>query len=235
MRKILLKNIFGFLLFSLSIGLAIAEDWPEISHPPESKVVWVGDDINQNGLPMKVKKFNSDLDIQGVIGFYRAEWSTDSEFTPVENDLDDWKIIGKQTGDFYLTVQAKLSEDSTSEGFLTVSKLPVVSAIGPDLDTDFPVMSGTDLMSKTSTNDIGSSGETLVFKNDFSIQSNVSFYKSEMRSLGWDITREDIQPSTSTGDIAKFIYFKRSKEACSIVISSNEHGDTVLVVNKAKY
>jgi len=228
-------NIFKVLIATVLVlstnGYVHADNWPTIVNPPEADVVWVGDDINQNGLLMKIKNFKTKLSIDDVIDFYRIEWHSDSKEKPVENDLGPWKVIGKQVGEYYLTVQVKSSNNDNSEGFMGVSKLPVYA--GNNENLDFPYLDGTTVESNTSTNDIGKSGQTFVLQNDYSIQSNVSFYESELPARGWAITHRDKQ--TVSGGMANFFYLQKNKRVISMIIHQNNLNKTVIVVNKIKY
>jgi len=226
-KKIILTKIFALMVLFVTGTPVNADEWPKIENPPQAHVVWVGDDLNQNGVPIKIKSFSSQATPEEIINFYNSAWNTGSDLKPVINDFGDWKIIGKQIGDYYLTVQAKQGEQTSSEGFLSVSKLPTYK--GEEITTDFPKLGGSEILSKTKSYDPGVTGETIIIKNDYSIQSNVSFYEGKMVEKGWTMTRSDVQPVN--GSVSKFLYFKRSKQACSIVINQSDLGQSVIVAN----
>jgi hypothetical protein len=208
----------------------IAESWPVIQSPPQSDVVWVGDDMNQNGLPMQVKSFESKNGVDSVISFYKEKWNNEDNSKCVENKIGEWNVIGRQKGDYYLTVQAKNNDSIGSKGFLSVSKLPVYSS--PE-EVDFPRLNGSTIVSHTGSNDIGVSGETFIIKNQYSIQSNISFYESELAGKGWVETKNDMQ--YVSGGLSKFLYFQRRKQALTVVISSDDIGSSVIVANRVRY
>jgi len=222
---------FGILSISLLSFTVNAEEWPHMIEPPSSSVVWVGDNVIQNGVAMRMKKFESELSVEDIINFYRAQWQGLAEYAPVENEMKDWSIIGIRLGDYYLTVQAKTGDELESEGFIGVSKLPVMTST--DLNVDFPILDGSEIISNTDSIDIGSSANTIILKNTYSVQSNVSFYQAEMSRDGWALMREAEQPGDWSG--TKFMYFQKSKKSCLLTISNNDFGDTVVVVNKIKH
>jgi len=225
-----IRTALIILLVSQLNSYVFASEWPVIEKIPGSHVVWVGDDMVQNGVPLRVKQFQSDMGIEDVIEFYRGQWEPVSKFAPVVNEIGEWKVIGRQEGDFYLTVQVKQGKDTASEGFMSVSKLPVFS--GVDTGFDLPLLEGSVVLSRTGSHDIGREGETSVVTNDYSVQSNISYYEAKMQEDGWKATRSETR--YVEGRPGKFIYFQKSKESCTILISEGERGESVLVFNRMK-
>ena len=199
--------------------------WPVIEPPPGASVEWVGDDMKLNGVPMQIRRFTSGMSVPEVMAFYRDRWK--ERISPVENTVGEWSIIGRQSGDFYLTVQAKKS-DRGSEGLLGVSRLPALATgSGPVFDIRFPKMEGTDVVSDVDSNDKGKLGKTLILKNNFSVQSNASYYQSVLPTQGW-------KRNESYGGIRGdkyLLYFQRREEAASIVIAPHPDRGTAIVVN----
>lgn len=200
--------------------------WPVIEPPPGASVEWVGDDMKLNGVPMQIRRFTSGMSVTEVMAFYRDRWK--ERLSPVENTVGEWRIIGRQSGDFYLTVQAKKSDSSGSEGFLGVSRLPAVATGGgPVFDTRFPKMEGTEVVSDVDSNDKGKLGKTLILKNDYSVQSNASYYQSVLPTQGW---KRNEGYGGIRGD-KYLLYFQRREEAASIVIAPHPDRGTAIVVN----
>lgn len=206
---------------------ARAESWPQVEAPPNANVQWVGDNIVQNGVPMQIKAFSTENGVADVIGFYRSRWASDAA-PPAVNSLGDWQIIGRQQGDFYITVQARTGNDAT-EGFIGISRLPGATKPGPR--SDFPRLGGTDLVSSTDSVDGTKSASTIVMENNFSIESNVSFYESNLPSDGWTLLQSKRAEPSRSGTDGHSLYFNRRKQSCHIVISPANNGATLLVVN----
>lgn len=212
----------------LYIGPTLASAWPEIVDPPRSKVVWVGDNMSHNGVEMQIKSFASDLDVKGIIDFYRDRWaSLMLQGKPVENDLGVWKVIGYQQGDYLVTVQARPQEKKGSEGHLAVTKLPTLKK-RPELDSTFPRLPGTEIISDTLSQDGGKIDKTMIFINNHSVQSNQKYYEEAMSLQGWTSS----QPAGAKSDTrGAFLYFQRRKEACSLAIGRNPHGGSVITAS----
>ena len=215
-------------LCALCSAPSYATAWPEIKDPPHSKVVWVGDDMTQNGVAMQIKTFASDLDVKSVIEFYRNSWAALSlAAKPVENDLGEWKVIGYQQGDYLVTVQVRPQEKNGSEGHMAVSKLPTFKG-QPELDSTFPRLPGTKILSDTRSQDAGKIGKTLILTNSNSVQSNQKYYESAMLQQGWTAAQSS-SPQDANG---VYLYFQRSKEACVLTISRDpKAGGSQIVVN----
>lgn len=204
---------------------AHASSWPNIDSPPDAQVVWVGKDIVQNGVPMRIKAFHSALGVEEILNFYRTRWDDGGMQQPVENELGHWKVIGKQSDDYYLTVQVKPGITYSSQGFLTVSMLPSLDA-PPSLDQRFPRPGGTEVISETDSTDDGRTAKTLIMQNSHSVQSNVSFYGTNLPAQGWRKHQDFNGPSDG-----HVLYFERRGKACHIAINRNPQGETVILVN----
>ena len=209
-------------------GAVYADSWPRVESPPNAHVEWVGDNIVQNGVPMQIKSFRTESGVTDVIDFYKSQWA--SEVTPpVLNTLGEWSIIGHKVGDYYVTVQAKTGSGEAAEGFIGVSQLPGASKPGPR--SDFPRMGGTDLVSSTDTTDGARSAKTIVMENSFSVESNVSFYESNLSSEGWTLLQSRRANPAETGADGHILYFNKRKQTCHIVVSPAKTGSTMVVAN----
>jgi hypothetical protein len=214
-------------LSSLPVHEAQANDWPQLKGPPNAHVVWVADDMVQNGVPMQIKQFSSRMRPEDVIRFYQSEWDDGSQRKPVLNKLGEWTIIGKQFSEYYVTVQVKPGQSGGSEGFLGASKLP--AGIKSKTTTDFPMLANSKLLSKTDSIDLTADANTIMLSNNYSVQSNTGFYESKMPERGWTLTRKDRVPGK--GGYASFLYFQDDNRACTIVINQSRIGESLIVAN----
>jgi len=157
--KIIFSKIaLSLVLIGFFTGTAYASEWPNIKSPPDTTVSWVGNDMVQNGVPLKIKSFSSSLSPEDIINFYRSEWDNESDRKAVINSVADWNIIGKQIGEYYLTVQAKAGVNTNSEGFMSVSKLPARYKKVPAVD--FPMLATSRVISNTESKDPGMKAQT---------------------------------------------------------------------------
>jgi hypothetical protein len=227
LHKVVLKLGLVLLLAAVMVEPVAASEWPEIKSPPDSVVSWVGNDMSQNGIPLKIKAFSSSLSVEDVINFYRSEWDDGTNKKPVTNTLADWHIIGRQIDEYYVTVQAKPGVNTNSEGFLSVSKLP--AKLQRENTVDFPMLAQSRVISNTESSDPGTSGKTIIIENGFSTQSNVSFYESRLGEQGWKMTRDDLRQMN--GKLAKYMYFRLRNKSCHLVISQDNAGNSVITAN----
>lgn len=209
------------LLASVKTSASLFDRWPEIPHPPQSKVAWVAENMVQNGVPMKIKTFSSELDKESVVDFYKSVWGN-GQVKPEINELGEWSVIGMIEGDYLMTVQAKKSSDKESkgsEGFLAISTLPKSAEQGSiRVDDSFPKLPGTKVMSDTRSLDTGRAGKTLVLENNYSVRSNASFYMSRLESKGWSI--DPMSKEAHQGAVNNtYLYFRKDNQSCTITIT----------------
>lgn len=213
------------ILFSPSISFA--RDWPVIEPPPAARVQSVADDMKYNGVPMRIRQFSSERDVDSVLSFYRQRWGGEAKQKPVENSLGEWRIVGRQDGDYYLTVQVKRREQGGSEGFMGVSRLPSLTE-RPRVDLLFPRMPGSEVISDIDSNDSGKVAKTLILRNDHSVTSNASYYQSMMPGQDWKQNQSFGGPQANNTHV---LYFERRKESANIAIRPTPNGGTMVVIN----
>ncbi len=98
------------------------------------------------------------------------------------------------------------------------------------VDDEFPRLSGTKVMSDTGSIDSGRVGNTLILKNNYTVSSNTSFYKSKMQSQGWTLDPVANEVNKSAVHDA-YLYFTRDNMACIITINrlKKEIGSSIIV------
>ena len=219
----------SLLACTLAWSMAAMAGPPEVVAPPGSRVQWVGKEMVQNGVPMSVRRFDTSMSPKQVLQYYRERWTTGPRRPPVENRVGGWRVIGRQVGGYYVTVQVRPGAGG-SEGFIGVSMLPQLKA-EPELDREFPRLAGTEVVSDTRSEDEGKSGQTLILRNDYSVITNAQYYREQLPARGWAL-RQDYSPA---GGAEHVQYFERSRESLHIVIAEDPAGGTGVVVNKVKH
>lgn len=171
-----MAGAYLLLVILLCSVTALASDWPSIEAPPKATVQWVGQDMKLNGVPLRIQQFTSNVGLAEIMNYYRTMWGSQAEKKSVENALGKWQVIGKQQGNYYLSVQAEPIGLTKSRGYLTVSKLP-----GADHTVrsggQLPLMAGSRIQSELESNDPGQKAKTLTSLNTYSVASNADFYK----------------------------------------------------------
>jgi hypothetical protein len=205
-----------------------ASDWPQIEAPPRAHVQTVADDMKYSGVPMRIRKFTSETSVEGVMEFYRQRWSAGEKLKPVLNTVGEWKVIGRQSGEYYQTVQARPQGGGGSEGFIGVTTLPSKSARS-SVDTLFPRLPGSQVISDIDSSDDGRVAKMLILKNELSVASNVSYYQSTLSAQDW--RQNSNFGSEQRYSSSHVLYFERRKESASIVINPDPRGGTMVVIN----
>ena len=104
-----------------------AFDISKVVEPPEAKTTFVGS-VVQNGIPMQMKQFSSNLTPGEVIGYYKHNWTdnrrTNSNVpTTIVKEAAEWMIISKTENRHSVVVQVKSRQGGGAEGFISVSNL----------------------------------------------------------------------------------------------------------------
>lgn len=204
---------------------ARAETWPALEAPPKSRVEWVGKDMKLNGVPMRIQRFEADAGVGEVLGFYRAHWGSQSEKKSVENALGKWQIIGRQLGQYYMSVQVQPTGLARSAGYLSVSMLPDRKRAAP-VAQQFPMMAGSRALSELESTDPGQTARTITLVNGYSVESNASFYKEKLAAQDWQLDKGYGGPQQNGNAYAMF--FRRKKEEATVIVSKVREGTSVV-------
>ncbi len=206
---------------------------PDFPPPPESRVEWVGKNLNVNGIKSAVRAFHSRKSIEKVVQFYRKEWKR-----PVEDDMPGymetidaapWYIISRIEDGYLMTVQVQVKQNdkSGSWGYLSTSPLPGKVDKPPQLGKNVPKMPGSHVMTEVKSKDPGKNANTMIISNNHSLNSNVAFYRNHYQGKGWTAeTDRDL----GSGKVHSLVYknkrnrvtmmFMKDKNATRIVINS---------------
>jgi len=221
------RCLFCMCALIYSWPFTVLADWPAIEPPPGARVQSVAEEMKYNGVPMRIRQFTSEGTVDNVLWFYRQKWTEGGKRKIATNTVGGWQVLGKQDGDYYITVQVRPREPRGTEGYLGVSKLPSLTE-SPRVDMLFPRMPGSEVISDVDSFDNGKAAKTLILKNDHSITSNQSYYESMMPGQDW----KQQKSLRADQDInRRVLYFERRKEAASIVINPAPRGGTMVVIN----
>lgn len=226
--KMMKARCFLFCLYSLSPTLLWAFDISNVVDPPRSSTVFVGD-VVQNGMPLQMKQFYSDLRPVELLSYYRHSWS-DNRRTQnnvpavIEKKVGDWTVLSKQEGQYSVVVQVKNGENGGAEGLISVLKLMKTPIVNP-ISKKFPRLGGTKILSDTVSRDGDKQASTLILMNDYSVDSNHAFYRSKMELKGWTLVRGDVREGAVT------LLFNKQGQQCEMAINSDGKGDSIIIVN----
>ena len=188
---------------------------------------WVGEQMVHNGFPMQIQSFSSKGSAESILAFYRSEWAKPlGKDIPgfVENSIGEWQVISRLEGNENIVIQVKSDPAGGSEGF--ISTMETVSSVKKDIVLeDFPQLSGSEMISNTSSVDNGKNANTIILRNRSSVISNRDFYRSRLISLGYKNVHEG---ENDGGDI---LFFNGKKANIELVITASGDGETIVFAN----
>lgn len=210
---------FVLILGVLFLGNAVvAQAKPDFPEPPTSTVTWVGKDITWNGIPMQVRKFTTTKSRLKIRNFYKKKWQRPVEKGKpgfIEDIIPDAWLISRLEDGYLMTVQIKKSGIETW-GYLGLTNLDDMG--GSTLAKSFPQMSGSQIMNEVKHNDPYRKATTIMLANNFSVSSNVEFYRSHYQGAGWNVVMDQFG---SGGTTHTFIMNKNGAEVSLTVVRTN--------------
>lgn len=213
-------------LFLVVSPQALSVELPGFMHSS-----WVGEEITHNGFPMQIQSFRAKgKSVEDVLNFYRSLWAnghTKGDPRYVEESIAGWQIISHLDGDTNTVIQIRDSTDTGVNGFISVLRFDVKDISVVD-ETQFPTLTGSQLISSTSSGDQGVQSLLWIFRNSYSVESNVDFYKSKLSSLGFSMVHESDGSSVSN---ARVMFFNSKKKRIELGINKDAEGKTVIVGN----
>jgi hypothetical protein len=213
----------------LSTGLAAKElDCPAFPEPKPASLQWVSPYMVYNGVPMSIKRFDSEQKPEQILAFYRQAWKTGpAGSAPLEYTVDPWQTIASARGKCFFTVQVQAAGRSGSTGLLSATQAPDQPRV-IDSDKALPMMSGSTVINDIEHHDDGKNARTLLLTNTFSAESNADFYRQTLIDQGWRPV-SSYQMTTKSGPGITLI-MKRGVAETSLVITRNG-GNTAVLAN----
>lgn len=224
-----LRRMTGLALCALlPAGFAVAEsldcpDFPE----PKAKLQWVAPYMLYNGVPMSVKRFDSEQKPADILAFYRRAWaSATPAAAPQEYSVDPWQTIAVMRGKCFFTVQVQPA-GSGSTGLLSATSAPDKTRLVSS-DKALPMMSGSSILNDIEHRDDGKTARTLLLSNGFSPDANLDFYRQNLGDQGWKAV-SSYRMTTKKGPGITLV-MKRGLAEANLVITS-EGGKTMILAN----
>lgn len=192
---------------------------------PDARLEWVAPYMLYNGVPMSVKRFDSERSVNDILAFYRRAWAGGSAGpAAVEYPVGPWKNIAVARGKCFYTVQVQ-ADGRGSTGLLSVTeavdKPRIVSS-----EKVLPMLSGSQVINDIEHRDGGKNARTLVVRNTFSAESNADFYRRTLEDQGWS-TLSSYQMTTGKGPGITLV-MKRGLAEASLVITRSGRDTTIL-------
>lgn len=208
-------------------GAAVADELkcPAFPEPDNVRLEWVAPYMLYNGVPMSVKRFDSERKPSEILAFYRRAWAGSAAGpAAVEYNVEPWQNIAVARGKCFYTVQVQAAGRG-STGLLSVTEAIDKPRI-VEADKVLPMMSGSTIINDIEHRDDGKHARTLVLKNGFSAESNADFYRRSLGDQGWS-TISSYQMNTSKGPGITLV-MKRGLAEASLVITRRGRDTTIL-------
>ena len=231
--------MFVFVTWCLHASISAAQDivvWPTIKMPNNLAVFAMGDQMNVNGLWVRLQGFVSSQSPEKIVDAFR-----ESLGQPLVENTDSHKqILGRAVDHFYVTIVVE-SAQAGSKGTIAISDLGTFSK-NRDLEkqsnakwTD-RLPAGSAIVSRLRSTDGGKNAEHLVIINRHAETLNRDALLTLMREDGYVLEREmtaDVRiKSTLPDGVANgcVLYFTAPrKEAMAVVARNGDH--TAIVLN----
>jgi hypothetical protein len=219
----------GLLLCALLPAGAMAQEMDCPKFPePKARVQWVSQYMVYNGVPMSIKRFDSEQKPEQILAFYRQAWKNGpAGSAPLEYTVDPWQTIASARGKCFFTVQVQAAGKGGSTGLLSATQAPDQPRV-IDSDKALPMMSGSTVINDIEHHDDGKNARTLLLTNTFSAESNADFYRQTLIDQGWRPV-SSYQMTTKSGPGITLI-MKRGLAEASLVITQNG-GNTAVLAN----
>jgi hypothetical protein len=206
-------------------SMAKEVDCPSFAEP-KANLQWVAPYMIFNGVPMSIKRFDSEQTPADILAFYRQAWnSATPSAAPQEYMSGPWQTIASMRGKCFFTVQVQAAGKNGSTGLLSATEVqnkPRVSV------SALPMMSGSTVLNDIDHADEGKNARTLLISNGFSAEANADFYRQQLSDIGWKVISSSHIASKKGPGIT--LIMKRGTAEASLVITS-KGGDTAVLAN----
>lgn len=209
-------------LASATPGLA-AGDWPALAAPENARVVSVAESMKLNGFPTKIRRFSVDASVDDVLQRYRSEWGK----LRVENEVGPFRVIGRQQGDYYMSVQVRALDAKRAEGYLAITDIRA-GYDNRNRPLGYSLPAESSLLSDMEAEDLGRASRHLTLTNRHSVDTNAQFFKDQLAARALHLERE--AGTGKDGDPSRTLFFRGAGREAIVVISKRAN-DTVVVLN----
>lgn len=222
----------GVVALGLLCSAPLAARPPDFPAPDDAQVSVVADNMTVQGRTMAVRAFISQDDVEQVVEFYKELWKEPPVpkapgFAYEPDAIAPWHLVTRVEDGYVMTVQVQPHALRGSFGYLALGRLPDPGD-GPVELPSPPAMDGSKVLSNVLTDDSGKDAQTAMLANEFSIGSNLNFYRNHYSD--W---RKDIDQAMGNNSLHA-LSFRRGREQVIITIQSSRDGSHI-VLNSIKH
>ncbi|MCB1745043.1 MAG: hypothetical protein KDK91_32045 [Gammaproteobacteria bacterium] len=209
---------------SLLCPLTHAGERPELPAPKGATVKRVGDSIQTNGLTMSIREFHTNDDMEEVKAFYARTFppGKDDPGMYLSTAAEPWTVLSRMQEPWLMTVQMQATDMGGTWGYLGIARVPEPGE--PEARPEPPrSLHGTVLISSSRSEDDGQSGEVFLMNNDYSVRSNLEFYKGLYSA--W---RADMEQPVMDG-AGYALSFSRGSKRVNMTIVAGDKGSYITI------
>lgn len=169
-------------VFFINAAVIEARGFPDFPAADFMQLTLVAEDMQFNGMPMRLIEFRTGMSRDRVIQFYRSEWRGEL----AEARMGESAILSHRDGNYLLTVQINPERDLETVGTLSVaplfdSKKNTPSALGKG----FPMPPGTVVVNDIVATDGPKKSRTLLLTTTKNLRQTYDFYNRRLQQEGW--------------------------------------------------
>lgn len=216
--------------------------WPTLPEPPHLEKFDIANQMQLNGLPLKIQGFVSDRSVSDLNRWYRDQIS--GHF--VENKIQTKTILGQKLKDHFLAIEMDplLSQGSGNTTKVIVSLMQLKA---PAPESKSPMRSLSDwanrlplnsrLLSTMTNQDEGYSSVHIIGTNGHSRIVNTKHFHQEFRRLGYHRVDTGFPATSSTilngekNPTEDVLIFTSGSTEAVVVIGRNQQSETTIVMN----
>jgi hypothetical protein len=217
------------------VSAAQPSPWPAVALPRNAQVFDIGQQLDVNGMPMRIRGFLSMAEPAELAQWFRRQLGEPL----VENTLAQTRVLGRLQGEHYLTVQLEPAGRGT-RGLVAATHLKAGhdNHGASEAATErwlARLPAGSRLLSRVSADDGGRVSRQVLFRNGHDERLNAARLRSLLTEEGYAFEREiesasDLAPpSGAVGGRA--LYFRSPGREAMATIYRDPSGDTVIVLN----
>jgi hypothetical protein len=214
-----------------------APAWPQVPLPKQVQAFDVGEELNVNGTPLRMRGFVATASPAEVAASFRRLLGQPL----MEDRAGASLVLGRAQGRYYLTVRLDALGAGT-RGLVAVTRPPVNDEQPAGADAARRLLSalppGSTLASRTVSTDGGKYIEHDAVINLHSIGINTEHITRMLLADGFALEREEeVAPAARTqGEgYARSLFFKRRNAEAIAVLSRDDSGRSVIVLNRTTF
>lgn len=207
------------LMCSLWSLLAFA-DWPQLPVPQHAHVESIGERVVLNGVPMQMHRIVSRQNPRRLQQFYQRHLGPSHTVTVMDGGV----LIAQGRGQHFITVRITPLGEGVSETLTTVSDVGAAKAnYGRPLGINIPAQSK--VLSDMESFDQGKTARQLVYQNQHSTESNISYLVDVLKQRGYQLQ----QPKNGYGPNLNMRLFAGNNREARLVVMPLEQGSNVVL------